>query len=182
VASNIRLAIITPFFANLDGLTTASAEVVGLSTNMILSTSGIATGKPIQFDFDNLQLAFGDYYGAVFVNEDDSGNLTPVLVSAIHTDYVMADSGSQTYVPESNYDVNPPANLADYLDPNTAVDYNLSAANFFNVDQFGTFFWGFSFGGDANFRATFGEIPEPTSILLALSCVGFFTTFRKSRG
>ena len=84
-ASNVRLAILNNIYTNLQGLSTSSASVVGLSTNTIDSTSSIATGAPITFDFDNLALTYGGDYGAVFVNVGASGELTPVLVSALHT-------------------------------------------------------------------------------------------------
>jgi hypothetical protein len=144
-ASNIKLAIITPFFANIQGLTTSSAAFVGLSTNTITSTAGIATGDPVRFDFADLQLTFGDYYGAAFVNVDELGNVTPVLVSALTADYIESPVGSGTYVPETNYD----------FDPNNPTDYNTSVSNFITVNEFGNFFFGFSGAGDANFTAYF---------------------------
>jgi hypothetical protein len=144
-ASNIRLAIITPFFANIQGLTTSSAAFVGLSTNTIASTAGITTGDPIRFDFADLQLTFGDYYGAALVNVDELGNVTPVLVSALTADYIETPVGSGTYVPETNYD----------FDPNNPTDYNTSVSNFITMNEFGHFFFGFSGAGDANFTAYF---------------------------
>jgi hypothetical protein len=144
-ASNIKLAIITPFFANIQGLTTSSAAFVGLSTNTIASTAGIATGDPIRFDFADLQLTFGDYYGAALVNVDELGNVTPVLVSALTADYIETPVGSGTYVPETNYD----------FDPNNPTDYNTSVSNFITMNEFGHFFFGFSGAGDANFTAYF---------------------------
>ena len=51
-ASNVQLAIVSNFFVNLDTFTTSSPELVGLSTNTIASTAGIATGRPITFNFD----------------------------------------------------------------------------------------------------------------------------------
>src|SRR5262245_46775652 len=129
-ASNIRLAIIAPFYANLQGLTTTSGALVGLSTNTVASTGPLATGDAIRFDFDNLQLNFGDYYGAIFVNVDLAGNVTPVLVSALHANFVETTTGSGSYVPETNYDVTPPASLPDYLNSSTPIDYNTSTSNF----------------------------------------------------
>jgi hypothetical protein len=164
-AANIQLAIIAPFYASIQGLTTTSPALIGLSTNTVASTAGIATGEPIRFNFDELQLNFGDYYGAVFVNVDGLGNVTPVLVSAIHADYVAAnpESPTPTFVPETNYDVNPPANLADYLNASTPIDYNTSTSNFLTMNEFGTYYFGFSYGADANFTAYFDfDFPEGT--------------------
>lgn len=151
-AANIKLAIITPFFANIQGLTTSSAAFVGLSTNTISSTAGIATADPIRFDFADLQLNFGDYYGAAMVNVDESGNITPVLVSALTADYIESPVGSGTYVPETNYD----------FDPNNPTDYNTSVSNFITTNEFGQFFFGFGGAGDANFTAYFDH-DFPTS-------------------
>ncbi len=144
-ASNIRLAIITPFFANIQDLTTSSAAFVGLSTNTIASTAGIALGDPIRFDFADLPLVFGDYYGAAFVNVDELGNVTPVLVSSLTADYIESPVGSGTYVPESNYD----------FDPSNPTDYNTSVSNFITENEFGHFYFGFDGAGDANFTAYF---------------------------
>ena len=144
-AANIQLAIITPFFINLDGLTTESDAFVGLSTNTIASTASIATGDPLRFNFENLELSFGEYYAAVFVNIDELGNVIPVLVSALHTDYIETEPGSGVYLPESNYD----------FDPNNPTDYFTSTSNFLNINEFGTFFAGFEGAGDANFIAYF---------------------------
>jgi hypothetical protein len=144
-ASNIRLAIITPFFMNLDGLTTASAGFVGVSSNTISNTTGIAEGAPIRFNFESLSLTFGEYYAAVFVNIDGVGNVTPVLVSALTADYVETAPGSGVWAPESNYD----------FDPLNPTDYNTSTSNYLTVNEFGSFFFGFSGAGDANFKAYF---------------------------
>lgn len=144
-AANIKLAIITPFFANIQGLTTSSVGFVGLSTNTIASTAGIATNDPIRFEFDDLQLTFGDYYGAAMVNVDEAGNITPVLVSALTADYIESPVGSGTYLPESNYDFN----------PSEPTDYNTSVSSFITVNEFGHYFFGFTGAGDANFTAYF---------------------------
>ena len=157
-ASNIQLAIIEPFYANIGGLTTTSAAFIGVSTNTIASTAGIETGAPLRFNFDDLELLFGNYYGAIFVNIDELGNVTPVQVSAIHADFVAADPESETptFVPETNYDATPPANLIDYLNTSTPIDYNTSTTNFISPpNEFGTYFFGFSYGADANFTAYF---------------------------
>src|SRR3954466_10537370 len=53
-ASNVRLAILNNFFANLQGLTTASPAVVGLSSNSVAGTGAVATGAPISFQFNSL--------------------------------------------------------------------------------------------------------------------------------
>lgn len=150
-AANIRLAIITPFFANIQGLTTTSDAFVGLSSNTITNTANLNTGDAMRFDFDDLPLVFGDYYGAVFVNVDELGNVTPVLVSALTADYVETSPGSETYVPESNYD----------FDPGNPTDYNTSVSNFITENEFGHFFFGFDGAGDANFTAYFDfEFPD----------------------
>ena len=136
-ASNIRLAILNNIYTNLQGLNTSSASVVGLSTNTVASTSSIATGAPITFDFDNLSLTYGSDYGAVFVNVGNGGELTPVLVSALHTNYT--DAGGGDYHPQTNY--------------GTETQYQYTTSNFINTNEFGSFFAAFSYAGDANFRA-----------------------------
>lgn len=150
-ASDIRLAIVNNFFLNLEDFTTSSAELVGLSSNTLATTANIITGDPVRFEFDELPLNFGDYYGAIFVNEDEAGNLTPVLVSALHTNYIETEPGSGVYLPESNYD----------FDPDNPTDYLTSTSNFLNTNEFGTFLVGFDGVGDANFAAYFNyTFPE----------------------
>ena len=95
-AMNIRLAIIDNIFIPLNTFTTTTPQLIGLSTNTIASTAGIATGDPITFNFDSLALTYGhndqeelanNNYAAVFVNVGvDTGSgapLTPALVSAL---------------------------------------------------------------------------------------------------
>jgi hypothetical protein len=142
-AMNFRLAIVSNFFLNLDTFTTASPELVGLSTNTIASTAGIATGDPITFNFDSLPLTYGDDYAAVFVTEGAGGALSPVLVATLLADYVEDPPGSGTYRPESHYG-----------DPD--VDYFKSASNFINANEFGRFLASFNAPyADANFVASF---------------------------
>ena len=71
VAADIRLAILNDIFPSsptVTNMTSTSPTVVGLSTNTVASTAGIATGDPIAFDFADLALTYGNYYAAVFVN------------------------------------------------------------------------------------------------------------------
>src|SRR5262245_41112902 len=82
-ASNFRLLILNSYFTNLQGLNTSWSVVQGLSTNTVASTSGLNTGDAIVFDFDQLPVAYGNNYAAVFVNVGSGGELTPVLVSAL---------------------------------------------------------------------------------------------------
>ena len=126
-ASNIQLAIVNNIFLNLDTFTTGSSQYVGLSTNTIASTASLATGDPITFNFDHLPLTYGannsdelanNNYAAIFVN-NNSGVLTPVLVSALSVDYVGDDI-------ESDY--GPPG------------DYFLAVSNYFESDASGTYF------------------------------------------
>ncbi len=142
-AMNFRLAIVSNFFLNLDTFTTASAELVGLSTNTIASTAGIATGDPITFNFDSLPLTYGNDYAAIFVTEGGGGALSPVLVATLLADYVEDPPGSGTYRPESHYG-----------DPD--IDYFKSASNFINANEFGQFLASFNAPyADANFIASF---------------------------
>ena len=163
-ASNIRLAIIsavlpnqTGMYADLTGLNAndPNGAFVGLSTNTIASTAGIATGAPIRFDFDNLELVIGDlYYGAIMVNVDEAGNLTPVLVSALTANYIPTQADPNVFIPETNYDFGADPN-GIVVDPINSADFNTSATNFMHTDAFGTFLDGFSGGGDSNFIAYF---------------------------
>jgi hypothetical protein len=156
-ASNFKLAIISPFFTDFSGgLTTSSPSFVGVSTNTIASTSSLATGAPIRFDFDDLPLTFGESYGAIFVNIDDAGNVTPVIVSGLTADYVVADpnAAEPIYVPESNYDENPPAAPIDYLNSSTVIRYELATTDFPDTQPF-SYFVPYGYGGDANFIAYF---------------------------
>lgn len=153
--SNIRLAILNDIFPGsptVDAMTSTSPTVVGLSTNMVASTAGIATGDPIAFDFANLPLVYGNYYAAVFVNVGaDVGSgapLTPIRVSALTANYV--DVGGGVFQPSTNYGAND--------------DFRLATSNFIS----GGFFNTFSYGGDANFRATLNAVPEPGTGCLAL--------------
>lgn len=149
-ASNIRLAILDGLFPNIAGLNSGAFPVVGLSTNTIGGTAGLATGDAFAFDFAPLSLAYGGEYAAVFVSEGAGGALTPVLVSALTADYV--DNGAGTFVPETNYGAN--------------QQFQFAVSNFISTNMFGSFFNTFSFAADANFEATFSAVPEPGSALL----------------
>ena len=162
-ATNIRMAIIAPLYADITGLNAndPNGPVVGLSTNTIASTAGIATGDPIRFNFEGgLELVFGDYYGAIMVNVDESGNLTTVLVSALTADYIPTVADPNVFIPETNYDFSADPN-GIVIDPVNNADFNTSASNFSHIDEFGTFFDGFTGGGDANFVAYFDTTFPP---------------------
>lgn len=161
-ASNIRLAIINSMFPSSPTVTTmtsTSPTVVGLSTNTIASTAGIATGDPIAFTFNNLPLSYGSDYAAVFVNVGtDVGNgapLTPVRVSALAANYT--DVGGGDFHPTTNY--------------GTESQFNYATSNFISAGFFNTF----SYAGDANFRATIEAVPEPASVVLAVIGLGLVT-------
>jgi hypothetical protein len=111
---SFRLAILDNIFVDLDTLTTASPQLMGMSTNTIAGTASIATGAPISFDFDAVNLMYGDgedstdfNYAAIFVTVgaevDGVAPLSPVLVPALIADYVETPPGSGTYLPESDY-------------------------------------------------------------------------------
>jgi hypothetical protein len=153
-AANIQLAIVNNYFVNLDTLTVNSVEFVGLSTNTIASTAGIATGDPITFEFDSLPLLYGadtpeellnNNYAAIFVNVGGGGELTPVLVSALGVDYLPAQNEI-----ESDY--------------GSVGNYFLSTSNFTTTNEFGTFLNTFNQTdsgryGDSNFIASF-DLPD----------------------
>jgi hypothetical protein len=146
-------------------MTSTSPTVVGLSSNTVASTAGIATGDPIAFDFANLPLVYGNYYAAVFVNVGtDVGSgapLTPIRVSALTANYI--DVGGGSFQPATNYGAND--------------DFRLATSNFIS----GGFFNTFSFGGDANFRATLTAVPEPGTCCLAV-LVAAIAAFVRRRG
>lgn len=155
-ASNIRLAILDGFFPDVSSLTVGMGPVLGVSTNVVASTAPLGVGEAIDFQFAGVPLDFGGDYGAVFVTEGPAGVLTPVLVSALTANY--ADDGTGVFRPESNY--------------GTEDDFEYAVSNFINTNSFGQFFSPFSLGGDANFRATFTVVPEPTGSLLLVTAVG----------
>jgi hypothetical protein len=163
-ANEIKLAIISPFFSNIQGMNTGSSFLVGLSDNTISGTAGIATGDPITFSFSDLPLIYGNGYAAVFVTQSGT-TLTPTLAPALVANYVESPAGSGTFVPETNY--------------GTDAQFDYAVSNFITSDIFGSFFNTFSFAADANFRATFTAIPEPSSALLAL---GFLSLAAVRRG
>jgi hypothetical protein len=147
-ATNVRLAILSNYFAPLSSLTTSNPVVVGLSTNTIADTNTIATGGSITFNFNHVPIVYGadtqdelanNNYAAVFVNVSESGQLTPVLVPVLIADYIEVPPGSGNFRPES-----------DYGDPD--INYPLSASNFINGDYFATFNAPYA---DATFIATF---------------------------
>jgi hypothetical protein len=148
-ASNIRLAIVSNIFTNVAALTTSSPDFVGLSTNTLANTTGIATGASYGFDFDELQLTYGENYGAIFVNEN-AGTLTPVLVSAMTANYMANPQPppEPPFIPIANY---------GEADPAFPGNYFLAVSNFTNTDEFGTFFDMFDGNGDARFIAYFNQ-------------------------
>lgn len=149
-ASNIQLAIVDNMFYDYSvQLTTSSSSFVGISANTIAGTAPLATGDPITFSFPNLPLEYGSDYAAVFVNDDGSGNLTPVLVSALTENYTESPPGSGVFVPVSNYGGD--------------SEFQYATSNFINNGFFNTF----AFAGDAAFEATFSVVPEPASGVLA---------------
>jgi hypothetical protein len=165
VTSDIKLAIISPFYANIAGMNTSSSFVIGLSDNTLAGTAGIATGDAITFTFSDLDLIYGNGYGAVYVTES-GGNLTPIVVPSLVADYVETSPGSGTYLPESDYG-------------NGSYDYAVS--NFINTSISGSYFTAFAQPADANFVATFTAVPEPASALLGLSGLAFVLLGRNRR-
>lgn len=144
-ASNVKLAIVNNFYANIAALTTSSPEFVGLSTNTLASTGSLSVGDAYSFDFSSLQLEYGADYGAIFVNDDGLGNLTPVKVSALTADYVETSPGSGIYAPTANYGTN--------------TDFQYGTSSFINSTIGGDFLAGFSDAGDAKFEAVFDLDP-----------------------
>ena len=150
-STNIQLAILDNIWYDFNTpLTTSSSALVGLSTNTLADTAGIATGDPVSFDFSSLPLAYGSNYAAVAVNVDGSGNITPVKVSALTANYVESPPNSGTWVPESNYG-------GDSV-------YEYAVSDYINGGYFSTY----SYGADANFVASLHAVPEPGSLLLVL--------------
>jgi hypothetical protein len=154
-ASNVRLAILNNFYANLQGLTTASPAVAGLSTNTVAGTGSIATGAPTSFQFNGLPLSYGGDYGAVFVNVGPNGELTPVLVSALTANYAQA--ADSNFHPTANY--------------GSESQFQYTTSNFISTNQFGQFFNAFSYAGDANFTATLSTVPEPAAVTTMVGTV-----------
>ena len=139
--SDIKLAILDDKFMDLDGLTTSSSGVVGISTNTIASTVGLAVGDEYTFYFDGLELNYIGDYAAVFVNEDASGNLTPIKVSALTADYSETFPGSGVFEPSSNY--------------GEQGDFQYAASSELDMPGVGSFLTSFADGGDAKFKAVF---------------------------
>ena len=138
-AEVIQLAILDNIFYNFFTLlTTDSPELVGLSSNVIMDTLSLETGDAITFAFDSLPLTYGDSYGAVFVEQDAAGLLSPVTVSALTADYMETEPGSGVWVPITNY--------------GTEEEFQFSTTNWVSDEGF---FRSFEFAGDANFVATF---------------------------
>jgi hypothetical protein len=145
--ASVQMAIISNIYSNITNLTVGMAPVVGISTNSISSTAGLATGAPITFKFDNLHLIYGANYGAVIVS-NNGGMLTPQKISALDATYVETSPGSGMYVPRQNYGIG-----------DGTTDYNDSTSNFITVNADGSsYFFGYSVGGDAAFTATMNHI------------------------
>jgi hypothetical protein len=140
-AANFKLAIVNNMYpllsqdANSQYYLPASS-IVGVSTNTIASSSSIATGQPIAFTFDKLQLRYGNDYAANFVTVGSNGNLYPVLVSSLTANYAL---GSDTfYHPVTNY--------------GSETQYQYSTTNYIQANGY---YNGYSYAGDSNFSATF---------------------------
>jgi hypothetical protein len=147
VAENLQLAIVNNYFLDLSTFTTSSPELEGLSTNTIATTQPLASGAPLDFLFDSLELTYGLDYAAIFVSNDGAGNLSIVDVPVMIVNYVETPPGSGTFVPN-----------VDYGDPN--LDFNYSASNFRTGNFLTTFNPPF---GDASFVAFFDE-EEPMGL------------------
>jgi hypothetical protein len=157
--SNIRLAISNTMYPNLSTFNTGSANFVGLSTNTITDTTGIATGDPITFSFANLPLLYGNNYSAIYVNVGaDPGNgilpLTPIRVATLAAEFPETPPGSGQFFPPINYGGD--------------SNYTFATSNFIS----GNFFNAFGHAADADFLATFNVVPEPSCLVLALSGIG----------
>jgi hypothetical protein len=157
-ASNFQLAIFNTMYPDLTGLTTSSSSFVGLSTNTISSDVSVATGAPLSFTFNNLPLVYGDNYGAVFVNVDQFGNITPVLVSALTANYVQEPDG--TYQPQSYY--------------GGTENYDYATSNYIS----GGYFSAFSYAGGADFSASLSTVPEPGTLWVVASGSLLFLRYR----
>lgn len=138
--TDIKLVIVKDLFMDLSGLTTTTDGVVGLSNNMI-TTDGLAVDDEYSFSFDNLQLNYVDDYGAIFVNDDGLGNLTPIKVSALIADYEETSPGSGMFVPTTNY--------------GNESDAQFAASSVLNSVVEGDFLSALDAGGDAKFRVLF---------------------------
>jgi hypothetical protein len=166
-SSNIQLVILNNIFANLQGLTTSSPAVVGVSANTIASTAALPTGTPETFLFNNLPLTYGNDYGAVAANIDGSGNITPVLISALITTYVETPPGSGSFHPATNY--------------GTESQFQYATSNFITTNSFGSFFNTFSFAGDANFVASLDTaVPEPASLAVFAASAALLLSRRRA--
>jgi hypothetical protein len=155
MTASFQLAILDNIFVDLDTLTTASPQLVGLSSNTIAGTGSILTGAPISFDFEGVNLIYGDgedsvdnNYAAIFVTVGtDPGSgapLTPILVPALIADYVETPPGSGTWITESAYG-------------DATTNYFLGTTNFISgTAGSGRYFATFNtYYADANFIATF---------------------------
>ncbi|HEY2759610.1 MAG TPA: PEP-CTERM sorting domain-containing protein [Pirellulales bacterium] len=143
--ASVQLVIVNNIFADLTNLSTSSSFVVGLSSNSISSTANIATGAPITFTFNALQLQDGNNYAAIVVS-NNNGALTPVQISALTANYTNTgvDNGDGLFHPTTNY--------------GSESQYVYSTSNFINSNSFGMFFNSFSYAGDANFVATMNHV------------------------
>ncbi len=90
--ANVQLVILNNIFGDITNLSTSSPLVVGLSSNSIGSTAALATGAPITFQFNALQLRYGNSYAAVVVS-NNGGLLTPVRMSALTANYAESSPG-----------------------------------------------------------------------------------------
>jgi len=163
-AANFQLAIFNTLYPNLTGITTASANFVGLSANTIASTTPLNTGDAITFTFNNLPLIYGNDYSAYFVNVSGI-NLTPVLVSALTANYVNTgvDTGSGVFHPASNY--------------GSESQFQYATGNFIS----GGFLSAFSYAGDANFNASLTTVPEPATCALMGAGAFLLLVVRRNR-
>lgn len=155
-AGNIELVILNGAYPLLTGLTTTSAAVVGISSNVIASTTGQASGSAISFDFANLALSYGGTYAAGLFTQSGT-SLTPVTISALTANYVLDTSGDADngqYIPVTNY-----GGLDNYT-------YNADGG------VSGGYYSAYSHGGDANFYATLSTTATPEPALAGALVIG----------
>ena len=177
-ATNVRLAITSPFFVDLSTLTTASTNLRGLSTNTIATTATYTANQPIVFNFNNIPIVYGrgtfdPVTGSPFLDQQgfpapESPSYAAIFVNVGTTNIGTEQDPAYQLTPVLapvmivNASDNPPGSGTNYHPTHDyghqTQDYFDAVSNYINGNYFATFNQSYGYA-DADFVATYSATP-----------------------